>query len=327
MRPTAARTRFHTLDALRGIAALGVMLYHAGWQAPLIVQRGYLGADLFFVLSGFVIAHAYGGRLREGMGIAAFARARLIRIYPMFWIGALLGCLLFRGSPLMLLMIPTASPDGLLFRANAPLWSLLFELLVNLGYALIAPRLGWRGLLTIIAASGAVMTSATLANGGADLGAYWDSALAGIVRTTFSFSLGVALHRLHQQSREPGRRTAIAWILLLALALLLVARTEARALWDLATISLAFPAIVWFGARIELPAPRLGKVLGGISYPLYCIHAPIVAMCHGSTALMTAACVALVLAAWALDRWFDQPLQRLVRNADISRAALAAQAP
>ncbi|HEX4848787.1 MAG TPA: acyltransferase [Novosphingobium sp.] len=306
--------RFEMLDAYRGIAALAVLFYHAGAQAPLLAPRGYLGADLFFILSGFVLAHAYGARLRGGLGLAGFIRLRLIRIYPMFLMSAVLGALLFHGSPLMLLMLPTPSADGLLFHANAPLWSVTFELLISLGYCLLAPRLGLRGLLGIAAVTGLVLARGILTHDGADLGAFAATAGLGLIRTAYDFTIGVLLHRAYLARLRAPVTGTIGLALPVVLVLVLLVDPAGRAWWDIATIGALFPALVWLGACTALPRPALGERLGGISYPLYCIHAPIVAMCHASARLMGLASLALVVAAWALNRWFDRPLQRLARR-------------
>lgn len=79
--------RFVALDALRGIAALGVAAYHVEGGGPLfastIVRNGWLWVDFFFVLSGFVIAASYGDRLSRGFPVARFMVLRLGRIYPL----------------------------------------------------------------------------------------------------------------------------------------------------------------------------------------------------------------------------------------------------
>ncbi|MGH7025791.1 acyltransferase family protein [Brevundimonas sp.] len=87
------------LTALRGVAALGVALFHInvclyyremGTLLPKtasgVIANGYLWVDLFFILSGYVIHHAYRERLssgRLGARAAAFYRARFVRIYPL----------------------------------------------------------------------------------------------------------------------------------------------------------------------------------------------------------------------------------------------------
>ncbi|TIW52974.1 MAG: acyltransferase, partial [Mesorhizobium sp.] len=86
----ATRHIYLNLDALRGVAAISVMLYHF---SPFIADgkvlpSSYLAVDLFFLLSGFVIAHAYDRKIESGMGFGTF---RLIRLYPLYLAGTLLG--------------------------------------------------------------------------------------------------------------------------------------------------------------------------------------------------------------------------------------------
>ena len=77
----------HSLDLLRGFAALSVCLYHTGFllmPGYHILPGGYLCVDLFFLLSGFVIARTYDRRIASGMVLGAFAIQRLARLYPLF---------------------------------------------------------------------------------------------------------------------------------------------------------------------------------------------------------------------------------------------------
>lgn len=301
--------RFHTLDALRGIAAVAVMLFHGGADAPLVTARGYLAADLFFALSGFVLAHAYQQRLRDGLSPLAFFKARLIRIYPLFLLGAVIGYLLWPGSLLVLLMIPTPSPGGMLFSNNVPLWSLLFELIANLGWALFAVRLRLPVLLVMAALFAALFFPAVIAAGHADLGAFWASALPGLARTFFSFTLGLILFRLFERGGNLQFNTARGWLLLPLLLAILIPATSDQALADIATLCLALPLIVWLGARWQVKGRALADRIGGISFPLYCIHAPILALGRGSGEAVALLSAGLVAAALLLDRYYDRPLQ------------------
>lgn len=78
---------FSALESLRGIAALGVVVFHIAWTFPLydigLIRNGYLMVDLFFVLSGFVICHSYGRRLDTGRDVAKFIWIRFGRLYPL----------------------------------------------------------------------------------------------------------------------------------------------------------------------------------------------------------------------------------------------------
>ena len=76
---------FLELDAMRGVAAICVMLYHYSpfLSASKVLPSAYLAVDMFFLLSGFIIAHAYRARLLAGMSLGKFAVVRIIRLYPL----------------------------------------------------------------------------------------------------------------------------------------------------------------------------------------------------------------------------------------------------
>lgn len=63
-------SRFATLDGMRGIAALIVVMFHFDGIFPISAKGGYLAVDLFFMLSGFVLAAVYVPRFQRGMGCA-----------------------------------------------------------------------------------------------------------------------------------------------------------------------------------------------------------------------------------------------------------------
>src|ERR1700754_1815377 len=89
---SVAHHRYHTLDAMRGVAALSVLLYHWRPQLPWILfGSGYLAVDLFFLLSGFIIAHAYDEKLAKGLGFLDFLALRLMRLCPMLAFGTAIG--------------------------------------------------------------------------------------------------------------------------------------------------------------------------------------------------------------------------------------------
>lgn len=78
---------FGALESMRGMAALTVALYHTGWTNPVsdlaFVRNGYLMVDFFFVLSGFVICHSYGGKIDSFRSFSRFIWLRLGRLYPL----------------------------------------------------------------------------------------------------------------------------------------------------------------------------------------------------------------------------------------------------
>ena len=304
--------RLTTLDALRGVAAMLVVLFHMGPAAPLHAPGGFLAVDLFFALSGFVLARAYDARLKAGMPFAAFMRLRLRRVYPLYLVGAWTGLVLFGGSPAALLLVPDLSGGDPLYPMNVAMWSLLLELVVNAAYALSARWMTPRMLVPILLVAAAALIRGGLARGDLDAGGFWSNLPLGLARTVFGFGLGVILCHLRHRDGRPATVTPLAWLLPLVLVVLLTARPDALAVWNLACALVFLPAIVWLGSRWELPAPHLGALLGDMSYPLYCVHMPVVFVIGaGSPQRMAMLVVILPLAAVLLDRFYDRPLRRL----------------
>lgn len=167
------KPHYELLDGLRGVAALLVIWYHvfegfafAGGGTITTINHGYLAVDFFFMLSGFVISYAYDDRLGKSMTLKNFFKRRLIRLHPMVVMGTLIGIVfyLLQGSvrwdgtqvPISLIafaavmgmlfipVIPGAPYDirgnGEMFPLNGPSWSLFFEYIGNILYALFIQR-------------------------------------------------------------------------------------------------------------------------------------------------------------------------------------------
>ena len=309
--------RFNTLDGLRGVAAIMVLFYHLGPFAPIRAPGGYLAVDLFFALSGFVIAHAYDERLRDGMALREFMLLRLVRVYPMAFIGAAIGVLLSGRYFESLLLLPDfaafARPGpqlSVLYPSNIVLWSLALELLANLAFALCAARTRWRGLVAILAISGTALLFGTREFHLGQLGAFWSTLGFGMARTAFSFTLGVAFQRLHTRLSIQRRETRLAWLLPAALVLITLNVAADDSPMNLLCVFVLLPAILWLGTIWEMPRNRLIDELGGLSYPLYCIHGVIVQTFNamgGSPGYLWAL---LILAAWWLNTRIDVPVRR-----------------
>ncbi|MGC6327846.1 acyltransferase family protein [Rhizorhabdus sp. FW153] len=284
--------RLQTIDALRGVAALFVLLGHAATFFDLQhFPRFWLAVDLFFLISGYVLAAVYEPRFREGLTATAFLKARLLRLYPLYLVGLVVGIIsaiaalaLKRGdlsagqfvvavlSGLLMLPSPTWAGDDSLFPLNFPAWSLFFELVANLALALLWRRLTTPMLLLIVATSAAGM----LAYGDPGAGESWSSILGGIPRVGFSFFLGVLIQRYRRPSRSPGWSP---WFAVAGLATVLWLRNlPGGALADFATVVLVFPAILWLVAEREPKLSDMAQALGAMSYPLYVIHAPLISI-------------------------------------------------
>ncbi len=87
----AARARIPLpgLTGIRGVGAIWVLIYHAapGYSMHLpLAEAGYLGVDLFFILSGFVLSHAHPDVQWDWPRYKAFIRTRFARIFPMHWV-------------------------------------------------------------------------------------------------------------------------------------------------------------------------------------------------------------------------------------------------
>lgn len=293
------RRHLPNLDALRGIAAIFVLFFHLGQVADIsgLAVSGALAVDFFFMLSGFVIGLSYEKRLAGEMAIGDFLWRRAERLYPTILVGLVLGfATLWLGwgwagfAPMMLLnfLLLPAGVFGRLgvFPLNTPVWSILFESMINAIHALILPFLGRRLLPAVIALCAALMVAASIRTGTTVLGwtatrwtsiAFW----GGLPRAGFGYFLGVAAHRLWR-SGWLKRGIAPFWLSWLALAIVLVLPDRFGIWQPLAMILFVLPAILTIGADVALApgAERLAKWLGGISYPLYAIHWPLLFVCH-----------------------------------------------
>jgi peptidoglycan/LPS O-acetylase OafA/YrhL len=333
------------LDGLRGVAALAVVLFHfmeiaQPDQERNFIAHAYLAVDFFFCLSGFVIAYAYDGRLAQ-LGILGFLKRRLIRLHPLVIIGSLLGLLLFwfdpfsdlvdkyaAKLPLMTLASCLLVPYPLvperyfnLFHLNPPTWSLFWEYVANVVYALVLVRLrGWQLGALILLAAGAICYEAHLTG---SLGGGWggDNVGGGAIRVSYSFLIGLGLYRANALLRSPLGFGTLAVLLLGAFIFPFI--KSLTWLIDPVLVLLYLPLLVALGAGAA-PAPRLNglyRFLGDLSYPLYMVHYPFIWLFMSYlekakpttgtlVVLIPVAMLALVALAYAVLRWVDAPVRR-----------------
>lgn len=346
--------KFTVLDGLRGLAALLVLTRHteAYWGAPsLSHNHSYLAVDLFFVLSGFVISHAYAQPLGDGrLSAGRFMLIRWIRLWPLHALGAALGVVMLIEkdalSPgvwvpslmLMMLFLPSRMPEAGhgLFEINPPGWSLFYEMAVNLLYALTHRWITHRVLVAVLLTSGAGLAAIALYHGSLDLGYTWSgrSLAGGALRAVFGIFLGIGLHRLYLARRhlvETGP-TPGPWLLCAVVVALLLLPNLARlgSAVDLFAVFVVFPVCVYLGAQasVEASSARLFSMLGLLSYPIYVLHVPLGEWLQGTMAAPLAPyaplagvvfAAALVMLAWVLDRRFDQPLRRWLTRLTATR--------
>ena len=229
-----SKKHYALLDGLRGVAALLVLWHHvfegysfAGGGPILVVNHGYLAVDFFFILSGFVLSYAYDDRWGKSLTFGSFIKRRLIRLHPMVVMGAVLGAITFllQGSVqwdgtrvatsvvmwallISMFMIP-AVPGGLrevrgngeMFPLNGTNWSLFFEYIGNLLYALFIRRLStrWIRVLTVLLGIALAFFSLFDVSGYNQLGIGWTldavNFVGGLLRMLFPFTLGMLISR------------------------------------------------------------------------------------------------------------------------------------
>jgi peptidoglycan/LPS O-acetylase OafA/YrhL len=339
---------FHTLDALRGIAAIGVVAYHMrGAFVPLATPGGYLAVDLFFMMSGVVLSHAYEGRFRSGMGIIGFMRVRLIRLYPLYLAGTLLGIavtvasmrgrniqnwdvsVLLQAAALALFFLPNFSgrPVNQMFPLNIPCWSLFLEILVNLLFVMFWPLLSSRRLVAVCALTGAGILFATLQQGNIDQGSMGSSLIVGLARTIFGFSVGILIaRRVGRRPRNESNPKVLAIVAAFAIAIIAWPGGQLRAAWDATCVLVLFPLLVYWGTLFD-PGSRLQRIatfLGVTSYAVYVLHSPLSSILGSATRYVArggnpdagapylgiAVLAVLLTGCWLVDRYFDMPIRR-----------------
>lgn len=318
---TDTKPHYELLDGLRGVAALLVVFYHifeglsfaAGGTLITNINHGYLAVDFFFILSGFVIGYAYDDRWKRNMTLGNFFTRRLIRLHPMIIMGTIIGAITFciqgsvqwdgshvATSAVMLALLaamffipayPGAGYDvrgnGEMFSLNGPSWSLFFEYIGNILYALFIHRLSNRGLAILVALSGIGLAWFALFDivGYGMLGVGWtlDGAnfWGGMLRMLFPFSLGMLLSRHFRPIKIRGAFWICSAVLLI---LFCVPYIEGKSpvclngVYELICIALIFPALVWIaasGKTTDKQSTRICRFLGDISFPLYAIHYPL----------------------------------------------------
>ena len=332
---------------MREFAAVSVMGYHiqdlydpldrCALARACDVRFGYLAVDLFFALSGFVLAHSYGAALEQGLGFAAFMRKRCARLFPIYWIGAALGSLLLaRGvvggaSPAaaalcallfngFMLPSPTFASYADILPLLDPAWSLFFELFVaNALYALIARRLSGPVLFALIAAGLLGLVATQRHFGTLGVGVRWGNVAGGFPRVIYSFFVGVWINRLHRCAPAPRVPGALVVAALLASFLLPVPPAAAGA-YQLGCVVLLYPALIYLGASATERRPELGRRLGDASYALYVIHSPLILMTaialrHFGVRPRPVIAVVVgaiaILAALAIDHFYDPRARRV----------------
>ena len=342
--------RFHLLDAIRGIAALLVVAYHAppDFGRLLPFRSGFLAVDLFFALSGFVIAFSYERRLLEGLTYRNFVVARLIRLYPVYCLGTafailagvaaghLLSSHAFVTEVLLgLLMLPDVfhGSKAAVYPLDFPAWSLLCELLSNFGYAaLLFWRESGRWLLYLtVIASAIAMVAWTRRSGTLDSGSVLQTLPLGLARVGYSFGAGVLVFRYFHAKRRERLAGLSSWLFVCAICaavfVALATRVTQSPAAQLVAVGLVFPVLIYLGALTSMTGAlaRIASFLGDSSYPIYLLHIPFfmffrgrsmhqIAVHHAQARPLVAflSISSLLVFSWAAAKWFDLPVRRFL---------------
>jgi len=291
-----AKKHFEILDGLRGVAALAVVTFHfMEWvytnPNQNFIGHGFLAVDFFFCLSGFVIAYAYDDRIAK-MGILGFFKSRLIRLHPLVIAGSVLGLLAFLFDPFgghpelystskiilaffcSILLIPMpeiADRSFNLFSFNAPAWSLFWEYIANIVYAVVLYKISrsYLWLLTVLSAAAVGFVAYRSGNllGGWSGPTFWD----GGARVAYSFLAGLLIYRSNWIIKNKLGFIGIAIALLLAFVM---PSSKWNWLVEPLIVVLYFPLLIALGAGATLITGLKNscQFLGKISYPLYMTH-------------------------------------------------------
>ncbi|MCU7693814.1 acyltransferase family protein [Haoranjiania flava] len=355
-----SKPHYIILNGLRGVAAIVVLVYHAfeafaTSQLDQVVNHGYLAVDFFFILSGFVIGYAYDDRW-DKMSVKDFLKRRVIRLHPMVILGAVIGAIMFyfqdyapwnvSAVPVISLLLATLlsaflipmTPGteirgiGEMFPLNGPSWSLFFEYIGNILYAVLIRRLTTNALAVLVFLAALGLAGFAVFGPLGSIGVGWtlmDSGFfGGLLRLLFSFSAGLLLSRIFKPTYIKGA----FWICtLVIIALLSLPRIGGDKLWingvyESICVIIVFPVLVFVGASGRTTGKgtaRLCKFLGDISYPLYMVHYPFLYLYYawvkngnlsfqqslpGAIAFVAGS----ILLAWLSLKLYDEPVRKFL---------------
>ncbi len=365
----STKPHYALLDGLRGVAALLVVWYHVfeGYQfgsgATIIkeMNHGYLAVDFFFILSGFVVGYAYDDRIGKSLSLPNFFKRRLTRLHPMVVMGAVIGLIMFllqggvkwngeHSAPLSILiaffcatlMIP-AVPNGYyevrgngeMYPLNGPAWSLFFEYIGNILYALFIHRLStrWLGALAAVLSIVLMWFTTTDVCGYGMFGVGWTldglNFWGGLLRMLCPFTIGMFVSRIFRPVHIKGAFWICSLVLLLLFHIPFIETPWQNGLFEAVCIVGIFPVLVWLGASgitSDAASTKICTFLGDISFPLYIVHYPFMYYFYswlidkklftlGETwpeALLT--CAVSIIVAWLCLRLYDIPVRTWLKR-------------
>jgi peptidoglycan/LPS O-acetylase OafA/YrhL len=339
------RHYFPLLDLIRGMAASFVLIYHAQhWlNGPGLAVNAGLAVDLFYCLSGFVLARVYHQRFDAGMPLSQFVKTRLVRLLPLIIVATLIsGSYIiarslregksYSDAELIIaiffnsLSIPFfgASRDiggSQLFPLNGPQYTIFFELFANI-FWWATVRIKWRGLNFVVVGVACYFV-ARFGLGGDTADTFW----LGFPRVLFSFFIGVIISNFNfVDSKILIRATSPIFIGCLTIVVFIFSLPLPYYVsWyvQFIVIALIFPLLVWSASRVRLSGSMLAVAVisGRLSYPVYILHFPIFCWVNGiyqvifrsvDFSLEASILFVLVLAiSFVLLKYIDEPFRSL----------------
>jgi peptidoglycan/LPS O-acetylase OafA/YrhL len=349
------------VQALRGAACLAVVLFHVAerelktdpshaWLLPMGCF-GYAGVDLFFVLSGFVIAWVNRPHLGEHSRIGGYVGRRLWRVFPVYWTCWLLALPVTRLAPTYhwngahtaetvirtLLLVPPVT----VYNVLPPAWTLFFEVMFYVAFAIffLLPR---RAFVPMLAAWAVLLLVGPRLIGGALPAEASAAGLFLLHPFVAEFLFGCAIAEIARRGWLGGGRTCLVTGVV---GFYVVGKvithnpTFASVFGHRVLMFGGVAALTVYGAvaselRSRLVAPRWLQALGDASYPIYLIHYPLMNLAEQrflrpptdrpSHALWIIGMSAVgVIAGFAIHFLVERPLLNLVRRRPAAPAALA----
>lgn len=165
-----------------------------------------------------------------------------------------------------------------IYPLDGPGWSLFFELVANIAFALLINRLSWRFLIGLIAIAVPPLIYFTIWTGSTDMGWSWDNVLGGFPRVTYGFFMGVLVYKLWTTVKIPALPAWAAFVVLIVVFTFPIPE-QARFRWmyDVFAATIIFPILVAVSAGSQAQG-RLLKACatgGALSYGIYILHVPI----------------------------------------------------
>lgn len=335
-------SRVTTIDLLRAVAAASVVLFHFGFSGPTVdnvrlialpefaafARYGYLGVQLFFVISGFAIAYS-----SEGRTPASFAISRAVRIYPgfVFCMTLTFVIALTFGRPWFqvtasqwMANLVVAAPMLKQHYMDNVYWTIVLEIIFYFWvWLLMLAGLFPRHVYPTVV----IWMLFSLANEFC----IHSHILQKLFLTDQSgfFVSGLLLYQIYIGRRDAGLQILLAC----AAACATLQAVENVEWWRLetgtdfndyvvATISIAIIAIVALALRIrDLRFGRgIAVAVGGATYPLYLLHLQIgyiiylrLQGAYERRILVATIFLLMALAAWAISRFVERPSQQAFR--------------